>query len=60
MMERTTRAPAATPRPDGRRTQATKRSLYMRSALWGGLSLALIAFLAWFIVWANEAGSMLP
>jgi hypothetical protein len=60
MMERSTRVPAAAPRPDGRRRQATKRSLYMRSTLWGGLTFALIGFLAWFIVWANEAGGMLP
>lgn len=60
MMERSTHAPAAAPRPDGRRTQAMKRSLFWRSALWGGLTLILIAFLAWFIVGANEAGGMLP
>ncbi|HSP24629.1 MAG TPA: hypothetical protein VLQ65_05600 [Saliniramus sp.] len=60
MMERPTHAPASNARHDGRRTRTTKRSLHMRSTLWGGLTLALIAFLAWFVVWANEAGGMLP
>lgn len=65
MLERTTRAPGANgeatpPRPDGRRTQATKRSLYFRSMIWGAVALFLIAFLGWFIFWSNETGGMLP
>lgn len=54
------RAPEPALRPDDRRTQATKRSLSMRSTLWGALTLVLIAFLAWFVFWANETGGMLP
>jgi hypothetical protein len=70
MMERSTRASPsranpsraapATPRPDGRARQATKRKLSLRSALWGGLTVVLITFLAWFVLWANEAGGILP
>lgn len=71
MAERSTRAsasrepsspesPDAAPRPDGRERQATKRSMSMRRTLWGSLTLVLIAFLAWFVFWANEAGGMLP
>jgi len=65
MLERTNVAPGQAdrnsgPRPDGRRRQTTRRSLYLRSAVWGAVTLALIAFLGWVIVWTNEAGSMLP
>jgi hypothetical protein len=65
MPERTTRASGADgqitpPRPEGRRRQATKRSLYLRSTIWGAVTLSLIVFLGWFIFWANEAGGMLP
>ncbi len=60
MIGHNTRISGALSPGEGRRRKTVTRRLHLRSTLWGGVSVALIGFLAWLVLWSNETGGLLP